>query len=87
MIRRRPFNRKLIRSNIAEAIEELQKLERKATNGELLEEELQVGLQHAYHHLNFAWNVRRIPTSEYSRMSQTQLERWGAYPAAEIENV
>jgi hypothetical protein len=78
--RRRPFNREIIRSNLAEAIEQLQKLERKAADGELGEEELQVGLQHAYHHVNFAWNVRRISTSEYSKLTQSQFESWDRYP-------
>lgn len=80
MPRNRPFNRTIIRSNIAEAIEELQGLEKKAASGELVETELQVGLQHAYHHLNFAWNVRRISSSEYSRLSQAQFDIWGTYP-------
>jgi len=86
MPRRRPFNRKIVRRNLAEAIEELKKLERKAADGELLEEQLQIGLLHAYHHLNFAWNVRRISTSEYLRLTQSQFEKWGTYPAAEIED-
>jgi hypothetical protein len=57
-----------------------QKLQRKAADGELVEEELQVGLQHAYHRVNFAWNVRRISTSEYSKLTQSQFESWGRYP-------
>ena len=60
--------------------EQLQKLERKAAEGELCEEELQVGLQHAYHHVNFAWNLRRISTSEYSNLTQSQFESWGRIP-------
>jgi hypothetical protein len=36
-------------------------------------------LSHAYHHLNLAWNIRRISTSEYSRLTQEQFERWGRY--------
>jgi hypothetical protein len=84
--RRRPFNREIIRSNLAEAIEQLQTLERKAAEGELCEEELQVGLQHAYHHVNFAWNVRLISTSEYSNLTQSQFESWGRYPT-EIEDL
>jgi len=78
--RRRPFNRAIIRSDIASAIEELHKLEQKAASGALTEDELQVGLNHAYHHLNFAWNIRRISTSEYARLTQDQFEQWGKYP-------
>jgi hypothetical protein len=84
MTRRRPFNRTIIRSNIGEAIEELQKLEQKAADGTLVEEELYVRLRHAYHHLNFAWNARRISNAEYSKLTQEQFEEWGRYPK-EIE--
>jgi hypothetical protein len=80
MIRKRPFNRSIIRGNIAEAIEQLQKLEQKAATGTLNETELQIGLAHAYHHLNFAWNVRRVASSEYARLSQEQFDRWSKYP-------
>jgi hypothetical protein len=80
MGRKRPFNRVIIRANIAEAIEQLQKLEQNAAARTLNEGELQVGLAHAYHHLNFAWNIRRISTSEYAHLTQEQFDRWGKYP-------
>ena len=76
----KPFNRKIIRSNIAEAVEELQKLESKLAEGTLTEGQLQMGLIHAYHHLNFAWNVRRISTSDYAHLTQEQFQQWGTYP-------
>ena len=80
MIRKRPFNRSIIRGNLTEAIEELQKLEQKAAAGTLNEAELQIGLAHAYHHLNFAWNVRHIATSEYAHLTQEQFDEWSRYP-------
>jgi hypothetical protein len=86
MVRKRPFNLQIIQSNIVEAIEELQKLERKATDGTLDEVGLHLGLQHAYHHLNFAWNVRRISTSEYASVTDAKFNEWGKYPA-EIEQL
>jgi hypothetical protein len=58
------LNMRIIGGNISEANEELAKLLHKMLTGKLKEPELQVGLQHAYHHLNFAWNVRRVRTSE-----------------------
>ena len=33
-------------------------------------EALQVGLLHAYHHLNFAWNIRNVPTEQYAKLTQ-----------------
>ena len=86
MPRRKPFNSKIVQSNVGEAIDQLRKLERKAADGKLREEELQVGLLHAYHHLNFAWNVRHISTSVYSNLTQSQFKRWGKYPV-EIEEL
>jgi hypothetical protein len=79
--RRKRLNRAIIASNLAEAIEELQKLHRRATTNELKEAQLQVGLCHAYHHLNFAWNIRFVPTLQYRTLTQKQFNRWGSYPA------
>ncbi len=87
MTRRKPFNRELVRSNLAEAIEELQELERRAAEGTLVEGHFQVGLLHAYHHLNFAWNIRRISHSDFGRSIEEQFEKWGAYPGADIEDL
>jgi hypothetical protein len=42
--KKRPLNLEIVRSNLAEAIEEPQKLERRAETGDLHEEGLQVGL-------------------------------------------
>lgn len=75
------LNLQIVRSNIAEAIEELQKLELRASIGDLHEEELQVGLCHAYYHLNFAWNIRRVAMREYANLSKTQFDEWGRYPS------
>ena len=44
-------------------------------------EALQVGLLHAYHHLNFAWNIRNVPTEQYAKLTQKQFKRWGKYPS------
>jgi hypothetical protein len=84
--RRRPFNFENVRSNLAEAIEELEKLRDQAAKKELKEEELHVGLLHAYHHVNFAWNTRRISDSEYVGLTQAKFDRWGKYPK-EIETL
>jgi hypothetical protein len=84
--RRRPLNHKIIASNVREAIEELQKLEGRAQDGTLREAQLQVGLLHAYHHLNVAWNVRRVSTSEYATLTDAQFKEWGTYPT-DLENL
>lgn len=79
--RKRPLNLDIVGSNLTEAPEEIQKLECRAAAGDLHEEELQVGLCHAHHHLNFAWNVRRVTTREYTNLTDQQFHEWGQYPA------
>ena len=50
--KKRKLDIETIVRNLAEAAEELEKLRTRASNGELNEANLQIGLLHAYHHLN-----------------------------------
>ena len=86
MTRRKKLNLEIIKSNLSEARKELEKLERKAASGALEEVELKIGLQHAYSHLNFSWNIRRIPTAQYASLTQAEFDKWGRYPP-EIESL
>jgi hypothetical protein len=85
-IRKKRLNRRIIASNLAEAIEQLERLRDLASTGRLNIAQLQVGLAHAYHHLNFAWNIRFASTSQYAALTDSQFKRWGRYPSG-IENV
>jgi hypothetical protein len=78
---KRHLNHTLIKSNLGEAIEELARLQNLASERKLSVEDFQVRLCHAYHHLNFAWNIRYLPTIQYRSMTQRQFERWGKYPS------
>jgi hypothetical protein len=77
---KKPLNLEIIASNLDEAREELEKLHLQARNGTLHEAELQVGLLHAYHHMNFVWNARRVETSTHAHLTQRQFNKWGKYP-------
>lgn len=80
------MNRQIIESNIREAREQLEKIEKSVAAGKRLSEgEFLVMIQHAYHHLNFAWNARNVSTSRYSKLSDKEFNEWGRYPAADIE--
>ncbi len=78
------MNRQIIESNIKEAREQLEEIEKRLAAG-LTEGELLVMLQHTYHHLNFAWNARKARTSRYAKLSEEEFNEWGKYPAADIE--
>jgi hypothetical protein len=78
---KRSLNFEIIESNLAEAAEQLEKLRTLASSGKLSEEELQIGLLHAYHHANFSWNISYVSTAKYASLTQRQFKRWGRYPA------
>jgi len=81
------MNREIIESNIREAREQLEKIEKSVAAGKRLSDgEFLVMLQHAYHHLNFAWNARNVSTSRYSKLSEKEFNEWGKYPTADIED-
>ena len=79
--KRKDLNLEIIGSNLSEAIEELHGLRDRASNGQLTEADLQVGLAHAYHHLNFAWHIRHVSTAQYAKLTKAQFDRWGRYPS------
>ena len=78
---RKQLNFENISWNLSEAIEALETLRDRASSGELNEGDLQVRLCHAYHHLNFAWNIRHVPTSKCAKPTKSQFTRWGKYPS------
>ncbi len=75
------INWETILSDIAEARDELQKIEAevKAHKAPCVEE-LQARLQHVYRHVNFAWNCRHVSTARYAKMTDSEFKQWAAYP-------
>ena len=51
---------------------------------EALQEEVRASplnyMQHAYHHLNIAWNVRHESDDRYANMSPEDFDRWSRFP-------
>jgi hypothetical protein len=77
----RRLNRDVILSNVSEAREELEQIEALVRGGgELTEGELSVMFGHAYHHLNFAWNARRVADGEYRDLTAEDFNAWGRFP-------
>jgi hypothetical protein len=75
------MNWRIIASNLREAREQLEEIERQIEKKTFPDEiELQLWLEHAYHHLNFAWNIRRIKTKEYAHLTDDDFNRWGQFP-------
>ena len=71
----------MIKSNIAEAREELEVIEAKIDSDEMLDEvEYQIKMEHVYHHLNFAWNVRNISRDRYVNLTDQDFNKFGKFP-------
>lgn len=78
----RKINAGIVLSNISEAREELEKIEALARSGEELDDgDLTVMFGHAYHHLNFAWNARRVADEKYRNLTGEDFNEWGKFPA------
>jgi hypothetical protein len=82
------LNRALVRRQIEEAREQLEDLEARLKNGRRLsEDELEILLGHAYHHLNFAWNCRNVREEVYRSLTHSQFLKWGRVPLRVAENM
>jgi hypothetical protein len=75
------INWRTIKVDIAEARGQLQDIEKRIKKRDFPSEpEFQIMLQHAYHHLNFAWNARHKTTKQYASLSDADFKTWGKYP-------
>jgi hypothetical protein len=75
------LNRVIILKNITDAREQLQAIEERIRAGERISAvEYQIMMQHAFHHLNFAWNARQWTTKRYANLSQEDFLSGGKFP-------
>jgi len=63
------IQREIIFQNIAEAREQLEAIEKSMLDPQYEECELRIDLEHAYHHLNYAWNIRNESEASLARHS------------------
>ena len=75
------LNWRIIGYNLAEAREQLEAVEARVKEGNPPSEiEFQIMLEHAYHHLNFAWNVRHQPSEKHAKLNDKRFNRWSKFP-------
>ena len=68
------INRKRMLRDISEAREQLEQIEH------LLRSEAPVLFEHAYHHLNWAWNTRSVLKSRYDALTDRDFNAWANVP-------
>ena len=79
------MNWEIILSNISEAREQLEQIAELAMGRKKPSEiKFQLMLEHAYHHLNFAWHIRHVSTKRYSKLSDDEFNEWSKFPLREI---
>jgi hypothetical protein len=75
------LNYDAIASNVREAREELEQIEKSLTADKPPSEDyLQVWFDHAFFHLNFAWNARHAKPRAYSGLTTEDYNRWAKFP-------
>lgn len=78
-------NSDLIISNLEEAIEQLQEtIAELRSDTEYDEGQLRIDLEHAYHHLNYGWHIRKVSEADASECSNENYVKWSKYPVGEI---
>ena len=78
-------NVELIRQNVSEAIEQLKAIENALISGnEYDEPAFSIDLGHAYHHLNFAWNIRNVSEKDAIECNKENLKKWSMFPVRKI---
>ena len=78
-------NRDLIVINLEEAIEQLQDTVSSLSNNQEYDEgQFRLDLEHAYHHLNFAWHIRAASQLEVAECSQDNYVKWSKFPVGDI---
>jgi hypothetical protein len=79
------MNWEIVLYNIRDAREQLQEIERRINDGNPPSEgEFHVQIEHAFHHMCFAWNIRRVSSKRYANLSTADFDEWSKFPA-EIE--
>lgn len=80
------LNYNVIASNIAEAREELERIEAQIKSDDKPDEgELTVAFGHAYHHLNMAWNARYVMEEKYRNLTDADFNSWSKFPSDILE--
>lgn len=79
------MNWEIIQYNIRDVREQLQEIEDLIDQGTPPSEiEFQIKIEHAFHHLSFAWNIRHVSSKEYGNLSDEDFNAWSKFPK-EIE--
>ena len=72
------------KSNLSEAVDQLNEIIEEIDGPEYSETELMIQLEHAYHHMNFAWHIRSESEKDVIDCAGEKFRKWSKYPAGEL---
>lgn len=76
--------RQALIDNIFEARLQLETIEELLLDPEYTEGKFRSAMEHAYHHVNFAWNIRNASDVAVRECSPKNFNRWSKYPRKTI---
>lgn len=74
------MNTRWVLFHLGEARRELDLLTKMIETGAPAKEEFEIALEHAYHHLNTAWNSRSISDDQAARHTDEDFVTWRQFP-------
>jgi hypothetical protein len=74
------LNWEFILYNLRDAQEELDRVIKLAEAGDMDEIDFRVKMEHAYHHLNFAWNIRHVTSKRAAKCVKEDFNEWSKFP-------
>jgi hypothetical protein len=80
MAKKKITNLYMMEKNISEAQNELNKILELISDKDIKDERIKGLFEHAYHHLNFAWNTRNISKEMCMKVTMADLNEWSKFP-------
>ena len=74
------MNKPWVLFHLKETSDELQNVMRTLESGSITDEEFEIGLTRAYHHLNTAWNSRSISNEKARDHTDWDFTEWRQFP-------
>ena len=74
------MNREWVHFHLQKASEELQTLVTALESSTIEDEEFEIAMTHAYHHLNTAWNSRSISDEQARQHTDWDFVQWRQFP-------
>ncbi len=74
------LNLEFILYNLRDVREQVDEIIKLAEAGDLDEINFETSMEHAYHHLNFAWNIRHMGSKRAAKCVRKDFNKWSKYP-------